>query len=75
MKPYEFKRVYHPKFGRFVYKHKGSGVIVDNIFKPLRKVASNVLKMAKPTAKKQYNQEYRKQEKNLAKKHQKEQEI
>ena len=52
MKPYEFKRVYHPKLGRFVYKHKGSGVIVDNIFKPLRKVASNVLKMAKPTAKK-----------------------
>ena len=52
MKPYEFKRMYHPKLGRFVYKHKGSGIIVDNIFKPLRKVASNVLKMAKPAAKK-----------------------
>ena len=52
MKPYEFKRVYHPKLGRYVYKHKGSGIIVDNIFKPLRKVASNVLKIAKPAAKK-----------------------
>ena len=52
MKPYEFKRVYHPKFGKFVYQHKGSGLIVDNIFKPLRKVASNVFKMAKPVAKK-----------------------
>ena len=52
MKPYEFKKFYHPKLGKFVYKHKGSGIIVDNIFKPLKKVASNVLKMAKPTAKK-----------------------
>ena len=25
MKPYEFMRFYHPKLGRFVYKHKGSG--------------------------------------------------
>ena len=42
MKPYEFKRMYRPKLGRYVYKHKGSGIIVDNIFKPLRKVASNI---------------------------------
>ena len=36
-----------------IYKHKGSGIIVDNIFKPLRKVASTVLnKIAKPAAKK-----------------------
>jgi len=31
MKPYEFMRVYHPELGQFVYKHKGSGLIVDNI--------------------------------------------
>ena len=37
MKPYEFKRFYHPKLGRFVYKHKGSGLIVDNIFKERKK--------------------------------------
>ena len=36
MKPYEFKRFYHPKLGRFVFQHKGSGLIVDNIFKPLK---------------------------------------
>ena len=29
MKSYEFKRIYHPKLGRFVYKHKGNGIIVD----------------------------------------------
>ena len=53
MKPYEFRRFYHPKRGRFVYQHKGSGLIVDNIFKPLKSVASSVFKkFAKPIAKK-----------------------
>ena len=53
MKPYEFKRFYHPKLGRFVFRHKGSGLIVDNIFKPLKSVASSVFKkFAKPMAKK-----------------------
>ena len=53
MKPYEFKRFYHPKLGKFVYQHKGSGLIVDNIFKPLKSVASSVFKkFAKPVAKK-----------------------
>ena len=53
MKPYEFKRFYHPKLGRFVYKHKGSGIIVDNIFKPVKSVLSTVFeKAAKPLAKK-----------------------
>jgi len=53
MKPYEFMRFYHPKLGKFVYKHKGSGIIVDNIFKPLKSVASSVFKkLAKPVAKK-----------------------
>jgi len=28
--------------GKFVYKHKGNGLIVDNIFKPIRKIASSV---------------------------------
>ena len=53
MKPYEFMRFYHPKLGRFVYKHKGSGIIVDNIFKPMKSVVSSVFKkFAKPAAKK-----------------------
>jgi len=51
MKPYEFKRFYHPKMGRFVYEHKVSGIIVDNIFKPTRKIASSVFQnVAKPIA-------------------------
>ena len=53
MKPYEFVRFYHPKLGRFVYKHKGSGIIVDNIFKPMKSIVSSVFKkFAKPVAKK-----------------------
>ena len=53
MKPYEFMRFYHPKLGRFVYKHKGSGIIVDNIFKPMKSAVSSVFKkFAKPVAKK-----------------------
>ena len=35
MKPYEFRRVYHPKLGRFVYKHNRNGIIVDKLFSPL----------------------------------------
>ena len=53
MPSYEYKRVYHPQLGRFVYKHKGSGIIVDNIFKPVKRVLSKVPEMVlKPFAKK-----------------------
>ena len=53
MKPYEFTRFYHPKLGKFVYKHKGSGLIVDSIFKPMKSILSSVFKkFAKPIAKK-----------------------
>ena len=53
MKPYEFMRFYHPHLGRFVYKHKGSGIIVDNIFKPMKNVLTSVFKkVVKPVAKK-----------------------
>ena len=53
MPSYEYKRVYHPQLGRFVYKHKGSGIIVDNIFKLVRRVLSKVPEMVlKPFAKK-----------------------
>ena len=44
MKPCEYKRVYHPRLGRFVFQQKGSGIIVDNIFKPMRSLASTVFK-------------------------------
>ena len=51
MKPYEFMRFYHPKLGRFVYKHKGSGIIVDIIFKPMKSAVSSIFKkFAKPVA-------------------------
>ena len=53
MKPYEFTRFYHPQFGQFMYKQKGSGLIIDNIFKPIKNVLTSVLKkVVKPTAKK-----------------------
>ena len=40
MKSREFKKIYHPRTGRYVYKHRGNGIIVDNLMKPLKKVAS-----------------------------------
>ena len=53
MASYEFKQIYHPKLGRFVYEHKGSGIIVDNIFKPIKSVLTSAYKnVAKPMAKK-----------------------
>ena len=53
MKSYEFSRYWDPRRGRFLFRHKGTGAIVDNIFKPMRKVASAVFsKFAKPLAKK-----------------------
>ena len=49
MLSYNYKKKFHPSFGRFVYKHKGSGLIVDNIFKPIKMIMNKVLK---PVAKK-----------------------
>ena len=31
----EFKRIYRPKLGRYVYAHRGNGLIVDNVLKPM----------------------------------------
>ena len=33
----EFKRIYHPKLGRYVYAHRGNGLIVDNVLKPIQR--------------------------------------
>ena len=49
MKTYNYKRIFHPSLGKFFYKHKGSGLIVDNIFKPMKKIVDAVVK---PIAKK-----------------------
>ena len=35
----EFKKIYHPRLGRYVYQHRGNGLIVDNLFKPLQRKA------------------------------------
>ena len=53
MKSYEFMRLYNPKLGKFIYKHKGSGIIVDNILKPMKRILSPVVKkFAKQSGKK-----------------------
>ena len=49
MRAYNYKRIFSPSLGKFVYKHKGSGLIVDNIFKPIKMIVDKVLK---PVAKK-----------------------
>ena len=49
----EFKRIYHPKLGRYVYAHRGNGLIVDNILKPLgRKAKEFGSKVVRPLLRK-----------------------
>jgi len=49
----EFKKIYHPRMGRYVYKHRGNGLIVDTLMKPQKYVAKSVLgNVVKPFAKK-----------------------
>ena len=53
MKPYEIMKFLRQKLDRFVYKQKGSGIVVDKIFKPMRSIATSVLKkVVKPLSKK-----------------------
>ena len=35
----EFKKIYHPRLGRYVYEHRGNGLIVDNLLKPIGRKA------------------------------------
>lgn len=57
MKSREFTRIHHPKIGIFVYRHRGNGLIIDNITKPLKAVAiagakALTTKVIKPLSKK-----------------------
>lgn len=48
-----YKPIFHPKLGKIVYKHLGSGLIVDNIFKPMNRMFSAATKaVLKPLGKK-----------------------
>ena len=38
----EFKKIYHPRLGRYVYENRGNGLIVDNLFKPLGRKAKEI---------------------------------
>ena len=46
MKSREFKKNYHPSLGRYVYEHRGNGLIVDNIMKPLKGAISSAANKA-----------------------------
>lgn len=53
LKSREFKTFYHPKLGRYVYRHRGNGLIIDRIMKPAVAAAGAVAKkFFKPLAKK-----------------------
>ena len=68
MKPYEIMRFFHQKLDRFVYKQKGSGIVVDKIFKPMRSIATSVLKkVVKPLSKKALESGIRQKKKLLKK--------
>ena len=38
----EFKKIYQARLGRYVYEHRGNGLIVDNLFKPLGRKAKEI---------------------------------
>ena len=49
----EFKKIYYPRLGRYVYEHRGNGLIVDNLFKPLGRKAKEIgKKVVQPFLKK-----------------------
>ena len=49
----EFKRIYHPKLGIYVYAHRGNGLIVDNVLKPIQRKAKEFgSKVVRPFLKK-----------------------
>ena len=50
--PSEWKRIYHPKLGKHVYKHKGTGVITDSLFKIGKVVKKTVMNLFKQAGKK-----------------------
>ena len=43
----EFKKIDHPKLGRYVYEHHGNGLIVDNLMKPLKAVGRTLKRATK----------------------------
>ena len=50
--PSEWKRIYHPKLEKHVYKHKGTGVITDSLFKIGKVVKKPVVGLLKQAGKK-----------------------
>ena len=48
----EWTRFYHPKKGRYFYKHKGTGVITDSLFKIGKVLKKPMANLAKKLGKK-----------------------
>ena len=50
--PSEWTKFYHPKYGRYFYKHKGTGVITDTLFKIGNAMKKPLINLAKNAGKK-----------------------
>ena len=48
----EWTRFYHPKKGRYFYKHKGTGVVTDSLFKIGKVLKKPLVNLAKQAGKK-----------------------
>ena len=53
--PSEWQLIYHPKFGKKVYKHKGTGVITDSLFKIGRVMKKPLANLGKKVVEKSIN--------------------
>ena len=49
MKSREFKKNYHPTVGRYVFLHRGNGLIVDNVMKPINNLRREGKKAVPPS--------------------------
>ena len=50
--PSEWQKIYHPRIGRYVFRHKGTGVVTDSLFSIGRNLKKPILKFVKKTGKK-----------------------
>ena len=50
--PSEWQKIYHPRIGRYVFRHKGTGVITDSLFNIGKAVKKTIVGLFKQAGKK-----------------------
>ena len=53
--PSEWQQIYHPKLGKRVYRHKGTGLVTDSLFKLGKVLKKPLVNLGKKVAEKGIN--------------------